>query len=217
MRNRDDEFSAELESHLDMHTADNMRAGMPADEARRQALIALGGVEQTKERYRDRRRLRTFDDLIRDMVFAVRVLSRDRGFTLTGAFVLGIGLAVTNTFFILTNAIVIRGLPIDDPDRVLIMRVRDAADRNLGMSYQDFRDVRAGAKSFVNIGAYTQAPITLGDAAHAAERFNGAYVSAEVFGLFGEVPIVGRTFQAQDDEPGAPAVVVLGRTIWESR
>lgn len=214
---RDRDFSAELQSHLDMHIADNMRAGMSADEARRKALIALGGVEQTKERYRDGSRVRALDELVRDMVFAVRLLARDRGFTITAAAVLGIGLAVTNTFFILTNAIVIRGLPIDDPDRVLIMRVRDAADRNLGMSYQDFRDVRAGAKSFASVAAFTLAPITIGDETHAAERFNGAYVSSAVFGIFGEVPVAGRSFQPQDDEPGAPAVVILGRSIWESR
>jgi putative ABC transport system permease protein len=216
-RTRERELSAELESHLEMHIADNIRAGMTPEEARRQALIALGGVEQTKERYRERRRLRALDELVRDIVFALRLLARDRGFTITAAVVLGVGLAVTNTFFILTNAIVIRGLPIDDPDRVLIMRVRDAADRNLGMSYQDFRDVRAGAKSFASVGAFTSAPMTLGDASHAAERFAGAYVSAEVFGLFGETPIAGRSFQPQDDEPGAPAVVILGRSVWESR
>ena len=216
-RTRETELSAELESHLDMHIADNVRAGMTPEEARRQALIALGGVEQTKERYRERRKWRLFEELARDMVFAVRTLAKDRGFTITAAAVLGIGLAVTNTFFILTNAIVIRGLPIDDPDRVLILRARDAADRNLGMSYQDYRDIAAGAKSFASVGAYTLAPITLGDAAHAAERFNGAYVSSAVFGLFGEVPIAGRGFQPRDDEPGAPAVVVLGRSIWESR
>jgi predicted permease len=216
-RRRERELSVELESHLDMHIADNVRAGMTPEEARRQALMALGGIEQTKEVYRDRRRLRPLDELVRDLVFAVRLLARDRGFTITAAAVLGIGLAVTNTFFILTNAIVIRGLPIDDPDRVLIMRVRDAAGRNLGMSYQDFRDVRAGTKSFASVGAFTLAPITLGDPSHAAERFNGAYVSAEVFALLGEVPIAGRSFQPQDDEPGAPATVILGRSIWESR
>jgi predicted permease len=216
-RRHEGDLAAELESHLGMHIAENVRAGMTPEEARRQALIALGGVEQTKEQYRDRRRLRAFDELVRDLVFAVRLLAKDRGFTITVAAVLGIGLAVTNTFFTLTNAIVFRGLPIDNPDRVLIMRVRDTADRNLGMSYQDFRDVRAGVKSFASVGAFTLAPITLGDAAHAAERFNGAYVSSAVFGLFGEVPIAGRSFQPQDDEPGAPAVVVLGRSIWESR
>ena len=115
-----------------MHIADNIRAGMPPAEARRQALIALGGVQQTKERYREQRKWRVFEELARDATFAVRMLMRDRGFTIAAAAVLGVGLAVTNTFFIMAHSILVRGLPIDEPGRVIILRARDAADRNLG-------------------------------------------------------------------------------------
>src|SRR6187402_1246914 len=123
-----------------MHIADNVRAGMTPEEARRQALIALGGLQQTKERYRDQRRWRVFEELLRDATVAFRMVTRDRGFTLTAAAVLGLGLAVTNTFFIMAYSIVLRGLPIDEPERVLMVRARDAADRNLGMSYPDYLD-----------------------------------------------------------------------------
>jgi predicted permease len=212
-----DDFDDELQSHLDMHIADNVRAGMTPEEARRQALIALGGLQQTKERYRDQRRWRVFEELLRDATVAVRMVMRDRGFTLTAAVVLGLGLAVTNTFFIMAYSIVLRGLPIDEPERVLMVRARDAADRNLGMSYPDFLDMKVAARSFAGLGAFTWAPMTLGDAAHAAERFRGSYVSSDVFSLIGERPIAGRDFQPQDDEPGQPQVVILGRSIWESR
>ena len=216
-RTRERELSAELQSHLDMHTADNLRAGMTQEEARRQALIALGGVQQTKERYREQRKWRVLEELARDATFAVRMLMRDRGFTIAAAAVLGIGLAVTNTFFIMAHSILVRGLPIDEPDRVIMLRARDAADRNLGMSYPDYLDIRASAQSFTGIGAFTWAPMTLGDDAHTAERFVGEYVSSDVFSLIGERPIAGRDFQPQDDAPGAPPVVILGRSIWESR
>src|SRR5688572_13128302 len=214
---RERELSAELQSHLELHIADNIRAGMTPEEARRQALVALGGVEQTKERYRERRKWRAFDELARDVMFALRMLMRDRGFTMSAAMVLGIGLAVTNTFFIMAHAIVIRGLPIDQPDRVIMLRARDAAERNLGMSYPDYLDIRASAQSFTGLGAFTWAPMALGDDAHAAERFAGEYVSSNVFSLIGERPIAGRDFQPQDDLPGAPLVVILGRSVWESR
>ena len=144
-RKREAEFSKELDSHLEMHIADNIRAGMTPDEARRQALIALGGVQQTKERYREQRKWRVFEELARDVTFAVRMLMRDRGFTIAAAAVLGIGLAVTNTFFIMAHSILVRGLPIDEPDRVIMLRARDAADRNLGMSYPDYLDIRSSA------------------------------------------------------------------------
>jgi putative ABC transport system permease protein len=216
-RNRERDLAAELESHLELHIADNVRAGMTPEEARRQALIALGGVQQTKERYREQRKWRVFEELARDVMFAVRMLMRDRGFTIAAAAVLGIGLAVTNTFFIMAHSIVVRGLPIDEPERVIMLRARDAADRNLGMSYPDYLDIRASAQSFTGLGAFTWAPMALGDDAHAAERFVGAYVSSDVFSLIGERPIAGRDFQPQDDVPGAAPVVILGRSIWESR
>ncbi len=214
---RQNDFDAELQSHLDLHIADNVRAGMTPDEARRQALVALGGVEQAKEVYREQRRWRLLDEFARDLLFAVRLLRRDRGFTINAALVLGIGLAVTNSFFILTNAIVLRGLRIDDPDRVLILRARDSAERNVGMSYLDFRDIRDATKAFTDTAAFAQGSMILGDAAHAAERFNGAYVSSDVFGLIGERPVAGRGFQPQDEEAGAAPVVILGTSIWQSR
>ena len=78
---RDAEFSAELDSHLDMHVADNMRAGMTPDEARRQALIALGGVEPVRERYRDTSRLAWLDALSKDIKFGFRTMADNSGFT----------------------------------------------------------------------------------------------------------------------------------------
>jgi putative ABC transport system permease protein len=216
-RRNEDEFSDELQSHLEMHIADNVRAGMTPDEARRHALIALGGMEQAKERCREQRRWQPLESFGRDMLVGFRSLVRDRGFTITAALVLGIGLALTNTFFILAHSIVFRGVPIDDPDRVLMLRARDTADRNLGMSYPDYLDIRGSAQSFSQIGAFTWAPMTLGDASHSAERFTGEYVSANMFSLIGERPIAGRDFQPEDDRPGAPPVVILGRSIWESR
>ncbi len=216
-RSADRDISAELESHLDLHIADNMRAGMSPEKARRQALVALGGLEPTKERYRDLARWRLVEELARDVVVAFRMLTRDRGFALTATLVLGIGLAVTNTFFILMNAVVLRGLPIDEPDRVVMIRARDTADRNLGMSYDDYLDMRMGATSVSGLGAFTWASMTVGDDAHASERFRGSYVSSNVFRLIGERPIAGRDFQPQDDEPGAPVVAILGRSVWESR
>src|SRR5687768_15155525 len=87
-----DDISDELQSHLDMHTADNVRAGMSPDEARRQARIALGGVESTKERYRERRRTRWLDELLQDLTFAARVMLRERGFALTVVIVLALGI-----------------------------------------------------------------------------------------------------------------------------
>src|SRR5438093_12354200 len=89
---RDREFADELASHLQMHIDDNMRSGMSADEARRRALLKLGGVEQTKEQYRDRRGLPWLETALKDLRFALRLMMRSPGFTAVMLVTLAIGI-----------------------------------------------------------------------------------------------------------------------------
>src|SRR5687768_11391543 len=107
-RHGPDEFDAELESHIDLHTADNIRAGMPPDEARRQARVALGGVEQAKARRRDGRRTRWLDELAQDIKFAGRMLVRDRGFALTVVVVLALGIGANAAIFSVVDALLVK-------------------------------------------------------------------------------------------------------------
>src|SRR5436853_5454808 len=143
--NRD--FAAELQSHLELHIADNLRAGMNPDEARRRALIALGGVEQTKEQYRERRGIPFLEGVFRDLRFGTRMLRRNPGFTAVAALVLALGIGANNMFFTLVYALCIRGLFINEPQRVLYVETRDASGRNRGMSYLDFQDLRTSART----------------------------------------------------------------------
>ena len=93
------ELSAEIESHLQLHIDDNIRAGMTPAEARRRAVIALGGVEGTKEAYRDRRGLPAFESLVRDVRYGVRTLIKSPGFALAGIVILGLGIGVNTAIF----------------------------------------------------------------------------------------------------------------------
>jgi hypothetical protein len=93
---RDRELSAELESHLQLHIDDNLRVGMTPVEARRHAVIALGGVEQTKERYRDRRGLPQVEYFLHDLRFGLRMWRRNPAFTVVSIIVLAVGIAATD-------------------------------------------------------------------------------------------------------------------------
>lgn len=155
--------------------------------------------------------------LAQDARFAVRTLTRDRRFLLTAVLVLGLGIGVTHMFLTIVYAHTLRGLPIPRPDRVLYLSSIDdrAADRP--MSRLDFEDLRASARSFQTLVAYTSVPVTVGDEGRAPDRFEGSYVSAGAFQTVGATPLAGRGFDEGDHRPGAAPVVMLGRAAWQAR
>jgi putative ABC transport system permease protein len=212
------ELDAELRYHFDREVADNVRMGMSEEEARRRARLDLGGDDPLKESCRDARGTRWFHDTAQDLRFAARLLLKDVRFTLPAVLALALGIGMNGTMFTIVNAM-IRGLPIDGPERIMSIHARDGAGRwrGFGVSYLDFMDFQAATKTFAGLGAFSQSTITLGEDGRAVERASAAYVSANAFQLLGERPILGRDFVPQDDQPGAPAVVILGSRIWTTR
>src|SRR2546421_1946796 len=116
---RDRELSAEMHSHLQMHIEDNLRAGMNAAEARRQALIKLGCVEQTKEIYHDRRGLPLLETLFQDLRFAFRMLRKNPGFTCVAVLTLALGIGVNTAVFSLAEAFLVRPLSLPNLHRLV--------------------------------------------------------------------------------------------------
>jgi predicted permease len=212
------ELDAELRYHFDREVADNVRMGMSEEEARRRARLDLGGDDPLKESCRDARGTRWFHDTAQDLRFAARLLLKDVRFTLPAVLALALGIGMNGTMFTIVNAM-IRGLPIDGPDRIMSIHARDGAGRwrGFGVSYLDFMDFQAATKTFAGLGAFSQSTTTLGGDGRAVERASAAYVSANAFQLLGERPILGRDFVPQDDQPGAPAVVILGSRMWTTR
>ena len=221
LRNRDRlerELDSELKYHFDREVDDNIRMGMSVEEARRRARLDLGGEDQLKESCRDARGTRWVEDIGQDFRFAARLLVKDRWFTLPAVIALALGIGMNGTMFTIVNAMS-RGLPIDNPERLLSVHARDGAGRwrGFGVSYLDFLDFQAGARTFAGLAAFTQSTVTLSEDGRAAERTSSAYVSANAFQLLGDKPALGRDFVPADDQPGAPAVVILGSRIWTTR
>jgi hypothetical protein len=211
------DLDAELRSHLDLHTEDNIRAGMPPAEARRQALIALGGLEQTKERYRDGRRYKWIEELIQDVRFATRLLMKDRGFALTAVIVLALGIGANAAIFSVVDALLLRPLPYHDPDR-LVMILEDATDIGFPTNTPapgNYFSWKQRNRTFSGIAATRSASANL-TVDGPPDFVMGRRVTANFFDVLGVQPFIGRAFTEDEDRAGA-AVTVISFGLWKRR
>src|SRR5215831_4933666 len=139
-------------------------------------------------------------NLWQDVRYAARLLIKDKWFTVVAAAALALGIGVNNTVFTFVNAVLIRGLPFDEPDRILALGTRDPIrDRDMNLSYLDLTDWRASTRSFVGMAAFTGGLFIVSEEGRAPEQVQGPYISANGFTLLGQQPILGRNFAPVDD------------------
>ena len=214
-RRRDRELEEELRSHLELAADEAQRRGQTPEDAARAARIRAGGVPQAMDALRDQRGLPSLDALVRDLRFGVRMLTKERWSTLAAVVALAMGIAANNTVFTLVNAILLRELPFDQPDRIVAIGTHAGNVRTLsaGVSYADFQDWRAANQTFEDLAAMSESTMNVGDERVAPERFVGSYISANAFGLLRQRPILGRDFVPDDDRRGAVPVVIIGHTL----
>ena len=155
--------------------------------------------------------------LLQDLRFAVRLLIKDRWFTLVAVVTLALGIAANNAVFTFVNAVLIRGIPFKDADRIVALGTRDVRNRNLGVSFRDFEDWRASARSLSDICLFGQPTLNISDAGRAPERYSGAVISANIFRLLDVRPLFGPGFSDEDDKFGAPPRVVIAYGVWQTR
>ncbi|MGE0360967.1 MAG: ABC transporter permease [Vicinamibacterales bacterium] len=216
-RSREARLHEEMREHLDRLTAEFVARGLPPDEAALAARRAFGGVDQVAAAVRDQRGWPWLDSLVQDLRFAGRYLLRDRAFAVPVVLVLALGIGVGHMFLTLTYAHVLRGLPIEDVERVLAVSTIDARAAVRGVSYPDVLDLRESQRAFVDLAAWSNTPVTLGDEGQVPDRVQAAFTTASGFVMIGVRPLVGRGFSAADDAPAAAPTVVLTERVWRSR
>lgn len=221
-RQCDDEFAAELESHLQLHIEDNLRAGMTPEAARREALLKLGGLEQTKERYRDRHGLPVLETAIKNLRFALRTLRKSPGFTLIAIFVMALGIGATTALFTVVRSVLLKPLPFKDPERLLRLYEYSFDDKYpynvvAGGVFAEWKKQNHGFSDLAVVGPDDSQYGLLGANGQFPEKVRGTECSWNLFPMLGVEPALGRGFSAADDQRSANGTVVLSWGLWKLR
>jgi putative ABC transport system permease protein len=215
----DREFSAEMETHLQLHIDDNLRSGMTPQEARRQALLKLGGLEQSKEAYRDRKGLPAIEAVMRDFRYGSRVLRKNLGFTLVVIFTLALGIGANTAIFGVLESQLWRPLPFPDSERLVDVHVVlrknprqwDAITSSVCLAWV------AQNHAFSSLGAYNFPSSRNLTAGGSSERVPVMKLTSSFFKAL-DVPLErGRIFLPEEETAGRDHVAILSHSLWQTR
>jgi predicted permease len=213
---RDSDLAAELESHLQLHTEDNLRAGMTPAEAKRAALIKLGGLESTKESYRDRRGLPVLEILLQDIRFGLRMLRKSSGFTAVAILTLALGIGANTAIFSLVDGIVLRPLPYPHSDQIvhLSWQSKTYLIPNLTTpEFEFFRDYNSSFASLAGVRDFVDQELKIGSTTQWVKTL---YVTDGFFQTLGVNPQLGRPFGREYTQPNGTYAAVLTDPLWRS-
>lgn len=213
---QEQDFTSELESHLQLHTEDNLRSGMAPREARRQAILRLGGIEHAKQAHREGRTIPFLETLVQDVRYSLRQLRRSPGFTLTAILMLALGIGASVAIFAFVDAALLKPLPYANPSRLADVAEHGAAFHRSNLSYLDYVDWKRLNKVFSSLDAYTGSGYLLKTPSGVAS-VPAARVSDGFFRTLGVHPILGRDFYSGEDQPNAAATVMLTYGAWQRR
>jgi hypothetical protein len=216
-RHRDERrLREEVEEHLALQTAENLKAGMCPDEARRQAILKFGAIEAVKESYRDQRRLPFLEQFVNDTRYAVRGLRQSPGFTTVAVLTLALGIGANSAMFAVVNAVLLKPLPFADAERLMLVHLRVPGSeaeagtyRDSVWSYPKYRTFVDLQQTFDSTALFMGRDLILaGD--NNPESVRGETVTERYPGLLGISPILGRTFTGG----GTDWLCAVGAPIW---
>src|ERR1700694_2809177 len=216
-RRLEDDLDAELRSHLEMAVEQNLRKGMIAEDARHEALRGFGGVEQTKEIYRDQRGLPMIETTLQDLRFGLRMLRRSPGFSILAILCLTLGIGAHAAVFSWVEGILFRPYPaVTHQERLLAVGGTERGEASgTPISWPDFLDLQRSCTLFdaFFVTKIMGTTLSIGDR---AEVTTGSIVSANYFDAIGVHPILGRGFDpGEDTGRNAHPVTVISYQLWK--
>jgi predicted permease len=218
----DADLEQELASHLDLAIEDNLRRGLSPEEARRHALIRFGGVTQSQEQQRAARGLPLLDVLLQDLRYTLRMLKRDRAFTLIAILILALGIGANIAVFSVVDTLMLRPLPFADPARLLWIgpAVFNGDWSSATYSIDAWQELLERNRSYTDVGGYFA--FSSNDNVRLTGRgeprpATGILVTHNFFQVLGITPVLGHAFREADSVRGAPAVAMLSYPFWQSQ
>src|SRR5215475_10326944 len=211
------ELSDELAFHIERQTAENVRAGMTPEQARRAAMIEFGGVESMKEECRETRKTNWLNDFAQDVRYAGRVLKNSPGFTVIAILTLALGIGANAAIFSVVNATLLKPLPFRNPGKIVSLWQTESAPGSYPLTGEDYLDWEAHNKGFADMALYSwpaSANLSVGDS---PESVSVIQIEPNFFTMLGVQPQIGRTFAAAESVKGSNHVVILSNAFWKSR
>ncbi|HEY7896460.1 MAG TPA: ADOP family duplicated permease [Gemmatimonadaceae bacterium] len=215
------ELDDEIETHLELETAYNVRRGMSPADAARAATLALGGTQTVREQVGDARGFRVLDHFVRDAKFAFRQLRRTPAFTASMALTLAIGIGATTAVFAVLDSVLLRPLPYRDANSLVGVwcSLPGMGFPRAPQSLATYFAIRRLSTSFDGIAVFDRTAVNVATRAgeEHAERVNAVAATASLFTLLGTQFVAGRPFTASEDVPNATPVAVIGEGFWRRR
>jgi putative ABC transport system permease protein len=215
-RTIDDEFDAEFQSHLDRHIDEGVRSGLSEAEARRQALLRIGGAEQVRQAYRDRATLPWLESLIRDVRYALRGFHRNPVFAITAILTLALGIGATTAVFSVVDRILFRPLPFAHDDQLVsvgLIAPIIPTEFMLGGSYYEWKDNQKPFAALTSNAGVNECDLTERN----PQRLGCASIEQNFLPTLGISPILGRNFLPEEDRPNGPKVALISYGLWNSQ
>src|SRR4051794_34564872 len=210
------DLAAEMNSYVDLSTERKVREGLSEPEARREALVELGGAEQVKELVRDARLGRFFETRMQDLRYAFRSLRKAPVFAFTVVLVLGLGIGSTALMFTIVNSVLLQGPPFPQADRLVMLWQDLPQEKRVSFSTREFTVWREQSQLFENMTAMTGNGFTLTGRGE-PELVLGQQVTPSFFPTLGLKLALGRAFLEAEGKTGQDRVVILSHAFWREK
>lgn len=217
LQRRERELDEELGAHLEALADENIRRGMSPDDARAAARREFGGIEQTKEAYRDQRGIPFLDSLVLDFRFALRMLAKRPAFTVVAILTLALGIGSTTAVFSVVDRVLFRNLPYPEDSQLVSFGVTAPFESREFMLGPDLIEWRSRQTAFESITAVEPGSTDCDLAEQNPVRLNCGQIDTDFMRTFHLQPILGRNFTADEDLPDGPRAVLLSFGLWRSR